>query len=338
VKASAAAAFALCAALASQAVTLTPGEQAVRPLSPRGLSGIAFVGGDEYYAVADNGPECGLYPCRLRLGSGGRSVASFSVDTNAFVRLKGAADLEAVAYDPLSRNVWAADEAGKTIREYNPKTGAVVQSLDIPKVFAKPRLNYGIESLAISRNGLTLWTANEEALPLDGDKSSNDGGTTVRLAKFVRKSARDKFRLAAMYPYTTGRWHNRYRGGGAARRGVVDLCALPGGALLVLERECSFAKDGTDIWAKLSGNFWCTVCLVQEPCGVRDVKDVPSLCADRCQSVGKTVLLEFSAGLNNYEGMCLGPRLSDKSMSVVLVTDAGDGLTAPSVLPLVLDL
>ena len=185
-KASAAAAFALCAALASQAVTLTPGEQAVRLLSPRGLSGIAFVGGDEYYAVADNGPECGLYPCRLRLGSGGRSVASFSVDTNAFVRLKGAADLEAVAYDPLSRNVWAADEAGKTIREYNPKKGAVVQSLDLPKVFAKPRLNYGIESLAISRNGLTLWTANEEALPLDGDKSSNDGGTTVRLAKFVR--------------------------------------------------------------------------------------------------------------------------------------------------------
>lgn len=337
-KAVAATVFAVGAAFSAPAVTLTPGEQTARTLFPRAISGIAYVGGDEYYAVADNGPECGLYPCRLRLGADGRSVASFSVDTNGFVRLKGAVDLEAVAYDPLSRNVWAADEAGRSIKEYDPKTGAVVQSLDLPKVFAKTRLNYGLESLAISRNGLTLWTANEEALPLDGDKSSHDGGTTVRLAKFVRKSARDRFRLAAMYPYTTGRWHNRYKGGGAARRGVVELCALPGGALLVLERECSFAREGTDIWAKLSGGFWCTVCLVAEPDGVRDVKDVQSLCAERCQSVEKTVLFDFTAGLNNYEGMCLGPRLSDKALSVILVTDAGDGRTAPSILPLVLDL
>jgi len=334
----AAAVIALGAALSASAVTLTPGELTARPLFPRGLSGITFVGGDEYYAVADNGAECGLYPCRLKLGADGRSVASFSINTNGFVRLKGAVDLEAVAYDPLSRNVWAADEAGRSVKEYNPKTGAVVQSLDLPKTFAKARLNYGLESLTISRNGFTLWTVNEEALPLDGDKSSVDGGTTVRLSRFVRKSAHDKFRLAAMYPYTTGRWHNKYRGGGVARRGVVDLCALPGGSLLVLERECSFAKDGTDIWAKLSGNFWCTVCLVSEPSGVCDVKDVESLCAGRYESVRKTVLLDFSAGLNNYEGMCLGPRLSDKSMSVITVTDAGDGRTAPSVLPLVLGL
>ena len=54
--------------------------------------------------------------------------------------------------------------------------------------------------------------------------------------------------------------------------------------------------------------------------------------------MGKKVLFDFSAGFNNYEGMCLGPRLSDKALSVVLVTDAGDGRTAPSILPLVLDL
>ena len=45
--------------------------------------------------------------------------------------------------------------------------------------------NYGFESLTISGDGLTLWTANEEALTVDGDRSSYSDGTIVRLVKYV---------------------------------------------------------------------------------------------------------------------------------------------------------
>jgi hypothetical protein len=36
----------------------------------------------------------------------------------------------------------------------------------------------------------------------------------------------------------------------------------------------------------------------------------------------------------NYEGICLGPRLPDGRLSVLLVSDAGDGVSPPMILPM----
>ena len=322
----------------AEAFSVTKGTQKSRSTYPRGLSGITYVGGDQYYSVCDNGNEIGLYPCTITVSSDGLTINSFStVATNKAIRLSGTSDLEAVAYDPATGNIWAAEESGKTIKEYNPQTGAIIQSLPIPNVMTKINGNYGFESLTISGDGLTLWTANEEALTVDGSRSSYTNSTIVRLVKYVRQTVNDKFQLAAMYPYTTEKWHNRYALGGSSRRGVADLCALPDGSLLVLERELSSPTDGSDFWAKLDADFYYAIYRVSNFVNVTDIQNYPSLKEAPVVSIQKTLLYDSGAvGFNNYEGICFGKRISDNSVSLLMVTDSGDGNSSSSIIPLVL--
>ena len=328
---------------AEAAVSLTKGtifNRDSNAIYPDPLSGITYAGGSSYYAVADNGVACGLYPCTITLGSDGKTVSSFAIaTTNNVVRLSGTSDLEGVAYDPATGNVWAADESKKTIKEYDPATGAVVQSLTIPPIMTKNASNFGFESLTISGDGLTLWTANEEALTVDGSLSSYADGTVVRLVKYTRATINDKFELAAMYPYKTEKWTCQYDYSNKARCGVADLCALPDGSLLVLERELSFSStSGFSIFLGASVLGW-KVYHIADPTQATDVKDYPSLQDGVWAKEIKTLLASDSDDLTsygNFEGICLGPRLSNGNLSVLLISDSGDGWSQRRLFPLVL--
>ena len=332
-------------------VTLTKGTAKSRGTYPRGLSGLTYLGGNKYYSVCDNGVEIGLYPCTIALESNGLSVSSFStIATNLAVKLPSTSDLEACAYDPATGNIWVADEAGATIKEYTTN-GVVVQTLSYPAILKSKRhdSNRGFESLTISGDGLTMWTCTEEALTIDGDISAQGSGTLVRLVKFTRDTVNGTFTLAGMYPYLTDGWHNPYgleasgaaHGSGSGRRGVAALTALPDGSLLVLERECSSDTAGNDFWAKLGAEFYYSVYRVSDFDSATDVKDSAydvGLASVPVVRVAKTrVISDFTEGLANYEGMCLGPRLSNGKATILMVTDSGDGNTSSSVLPFTLD-
>ncbi len=332
-------------------VTLTAGTEKNRSTYPRGLSGLTYLGGDKYYSVADNGVEIGLYPCTIALAADGLSVSSFStVATNAAVKLPGTSDLEACAYDPATGNIWVADEAGATIKEYTTN-GVAVQTLSYPAILKNKRhdSNRGFESLTISGDGLTMWTCTEEALTIDGDISAQGSGTLVRLVKFSRTTVKEPFELAAMYPYLTDGWHNPYgleasgaaHGSGSGRRGVAALTALPDGSLLVLERECSSDTAGNGLMAKLGAEFYYSIYRVSDFESATDVKgsgydvglaSVPAIRVDKTR-----VIADFTCPMQNYEGMCLGPRLSNGKATILMVTDSGDGNTSSKVWPFVLD-
>ena len=87
-----------------------------------------------------------------------------------------------------------------------------------------------------------MWTANEEALTCDGPISAYGQTTTVRLCKFTRTTVHDAWTPAGQFPYTTEPWERQYNYSSKARHGVADLCALPDGSLLVLERDLSFSS------------------------------------------------------------------------------------------------
>ena len=332
-------------------VTLTKGSEKSRGTYPRGLSGLTYLGGNKYYSVCDNGVEIGLYPCTIALAADGLSVSSFStVATNVAVKLPGTSDLEACAYDPATGNIWVADESGATIKEYTTN-GVAVQTLSYPAILKNKRhdSNRGFEALTISGDGLTMWTCTEEALTIDGDISAQGSGTLVRLAKFARATVNDTFQLVAMYPYLTDGWHNPYgleadgaaHGSGSGRRGVAALTALPDGSLLVLERECSSDTAGNGIWAKIGAEFYYSIYRVSDFTSATDVKgseyDI-GLASVPAVRVAKTrVIADFTCPLANYEGMCLGPRLSNGKATILMVTDSGDGNTNSSVWPFVLD-
>lgn len=322
----------LTAAGAFGAVTMTAGTATSRPTYPRSLSGITYAGGNTYYAVADdNGPEGGLYQYTVTLSADGKIVTGQSISTNNVVKLPNTYDLEGVAFDPASGNVWAADETRETIKEYDPETGAVVSELEVPAIIKNYNVgNYGMESLTISGDGLTMWTANEEALTCDGSRASPTNTTTVRLVKFVRETVRDRFRLAAMYPYTTDKLlHDTCS---SCRHGVADLVALPDESLLVLERD--YSK-----WGTLPDDFAYSIYRVTQAdlAAATEIKDVPSLKTASWTAVKKTKIAEnINLKFVNYEGLCLGPRLANGDVSLLLVSDSGDGNTNSQILPFVL--
>ena len=287
---------------------------------PIDLSSVSMVGGDRYLAASDSD---GLL-AELELGIDrmtGRLTGFRCVRTT---RLAGAVDAEGAAYDPLTGHVWIADEADVSIREYD-LSGIRRRELEIPPVFRKSRPNLSFEALALSADGLTLWTCNEEALACDGERSTRGRGSFVRLARFVRASAANSWRPAGQWVYRTG----KVKGGpfrGVTASGVSDLALLPDGTLLVLEREMS---------KTLLPRFRCRIDQVDFT-GATDVSELDSLAGADWTPVRKTRIYEEMTGRANYEGICVGPTLAGGSVILVLVSD-GDGPATEDVMTLRLD-
>ena len=109
--------------------------------------------------------------------------------------------------------------------------------------------------------------------------------------------------------------------------GVSELCVLPDGQLLVLEREAFIPK------VKLGAFCKCKLFLVNPSnemslSNEKSLSDYNHLNQDSL-FVKKQLLTEWKTSLSlvkrsfaNYEGMCLGPKLEDGSQVVILLSDS----------------
>ncbi len=288
-----------------------------------GLSGISWIGGSNYIVVQD-GNSGGEYACLLQrltaqFDAQGRLLGTPTLSKG--IPLEKALDAEDIAYDPWSKCVWVATEPDVAIREHDLKTGKQTgREVKLPEFFRKAaRFNFTLESLTISGDGRTLWTANEEALTTDGPASSPRKGTLIRLVKYTRTEASPEWKLAGMWAY-------RCSPSGLIRpvlSGVAALCVLPDGSLLVMERECSFGTLGRS--------------RIYRPdfSQATDVSNMPSLADASFKPVVRGPLLYESTdgkadegSLTNfsivfYEGLCLGPRNKDGTLNLMLVADGG---------------
>ncbi len=294
--------------------------EAPRPDAARAvqLSGIAWAGGDAYYAVDDK--DGGLYALRLEIDSETGRLAEDGIHVGESVRVAGAVDMEGCAFDAASGAVWIADEADSTIREVSTATGETLRSAIVPAIYGKIRRNFGLESLTLSPDGLTMWTANEEALECDGDKSSEKHGSTVRLTRFTRRSPQDDWRADVQWAYRTESvgcppW--AHGGDVKTRSGVVALAALRDGRLLVLERN--FRAKGIFVT-----RIFLVDGLAADGSPATDVSGIDSLDGASFSRVAKTRIFRGTFFMTNYEGMCVGPALADGSVALVLVADGGN--------------
>lgn len=288
---------------------------------PRELSGVTWIPGtSSYLAISDDQPILQRLTVAIDPSSGEITSAA-TTGALALTRADGgplpaSRDLEGVALAAGGASVFVSDEGGIRIREHSLATGRALAEIGPASdpalaVYANRRNNLGWESLTRAPDSGLLYTANEEALTVDGPSGS--GATSTRI------------RLQALTPsgVSAGQWAYMVSGDivdgtvGNTNGGVSDLVALPGGSLLVLERSAGLVS-APDL------DFRNRIFLV-DFVGATDVTGLASLTSGGFTPAAKTLLWEGYFSDDNFEGIALGPLLANGDRALLLVSDDGAG-------------
>ena len=285
-----------------------------------GCGGIAWSGrAGVFYVLRDHAGDnkSKVYPVSFAINPASGAIAAQSIGAEFTPGSLG--DAEGIALDPQTGALWISDEAGPTIAEYGLGGVATGRTAPVPAVQRSyKRGNRSLEALTVSPDGLTMWTANEQALTCDGE--SSDGNTTVstvvRLTRFTRATAQADWEAAGEWAYVC----DPCGGSNYAQSGLSGLCALPDGSLLALEREVSIST-----WGRCRIYRITTGALA----AATEISEIASLTeAEAYTPIAKgTRLVEIKGVILNiivYEGIALGPILNDGSRAVYLVSDGGE--------------
>ena len=199
--------------------------------------------------------------------------------------------------------------------------------------------NYNFESLAFDSVRQYLWTIPESTLRKDGQPATPQNGLANQLrlmrldwGKMKEDSNKEEYseqvnskkdsRYMTTYAYQMDQ-PSTHKKADIYVMGVSELCALPDGQLLVLEREAFIPKIKIGAFCKCK--LYQINPLNSEEFALKEKfsSDTPFL--------KKRLLAEWKTGLSlskrsfaNYEGMCLGPKLEDGSQVVILLSDSQD--------------
>ncbi|NJK64216.1 MAG: esterase-like activity of phytase family protein [Synechococcaceae cyanobacterium SM2_3_1] len=333
--------------LLGQAV-FSKGALKVRNKEVGGLSGITYDPAQNlYYVISDDRAQRGparFYTLQLDLNQ-------YRFDNNAvtftdvtfltgpnqqpFPRMS--LDPEGIAF-ARSGSLWISSEGEVNLEEkriYPPfirefsLQGRQLQDLPIPQLFlpqikdgqqqAGIRNNLAFESLTLTPNQDYLFTATENALVQDGPASSVTQGSPVRILKYALSTGT----VVGSYLYETDPVALAPQpASGFSTNGLVELLALDdqGTRLLALERSFSVGLAGTGNTIKL---YEVDLTLASDLQGVESLNAVDQT---EFTPAGKRLLLDFNdlgltPGVDNLEGMTLGPKLLNGEHSLILVSD-----------------
>ena len=199
--------------------------------------------------------------------------------------------------------------------------------------------NYNFESLAFDSARQYLWTIPESTLRKDGQPATPQNGLAnqLRLMRLdwgkikenrnkeeysEQVSSKKDSRYMTPYAYQMDQ-PSTHKKADIYVMGVSELCALPDGQLLVLEREAFIPKIKIGAFCK------CKLYLIN-PLNSEEFSMKENFSSDT-PFLKKKLLTEWKTGLSlskrsfaNYEGMCLGPKLEDGSQVVILLSDSQD--------------
>ena len=199
--------------------------------------------------------------------------------------------------------------------------------------------NYNFESLAFDSVHQYLWTIPESTLRKDGQPATPQNGLANRLrlmrldwGKMKEDSNKEGYseqvsskkdsRYMTTYAYQMDQ-PSTHKKADIYVMGVSELCVLPDGQLLVLEREAFIPKIKIGAFCK------CKLYLIN-PLNSEEFSMKEKFSSDT-PFLKKRLLTEWKTGLSlskrsfaNYEGMCLGPMLEDGSQVVILLSDSQD--------------
>ena len=209
--------------------------------------------------------------------------------------------------------------------------------------------NYNFESLAFDSVRQYLWTIPESTLRKDGQPATPQNGLAnqLRLMRLdwgkikenrnkeeyseqvsskeeysEQESSKKDSRYMMTYAYQMDQ-PSTHKKADIYVMGVSELCALPDGQLLILEREAFIPNIKIGAFCK------CKLYLVN-PLNSENFSMKEKFSSDT-PFLKKKLLTEWKTSLSlskrsfaNYEGMCLGPKLEDGSQVVILLSDSQD--------------
>ena len=181
--------------------------------------------------------------------------------------------------------------------------------------------NYNFESLAFDSIRQYLWTIPESTLRKDGQPATPQNGLANQL-RLMRFDWGKISRYMTTYAYQMDQ-PSTHKKADIYVMGVSELCALPDGQLLVLEREAFIPKIKIGAFCKCK--LYQINPLNSENFSMKEKfsSDTPFL-KKKLLTEWKTSLSLSKRSFANYEGMCLGPKLEDGSQVVILLSDSQD--------------
>ena len=275
-------------------------------------SGITYIGGTQYAVVHDklNGGGVVLYDITIN-DDGTVGYVSKSIPTGTSSYAVTDMDNEGIAYVSSSGTLFVSAEADQCIKEYDLDGNPTGRSLTIPADMAVDKIssNKGFESLTYNATTELFWTTTESELTKDAAMPG-----LLRLQSFG-----NDLKVASRYLYQMDAPSKTSEEAAAASSyvfGVPALAAMDDGRIIVLEREV-FVASGSVV-EKAMNSFTTMKLYVVKPS------------ADGSGILRKTLLKSFStqplsSNFANYEGMCVGPTLSDGSKTLVLIPDSQNG-------------
>ncbi|NUN63967.1 phytase [Pseudanabaena biceps] len=325
-----------------------------------GLSGVTYdAANDRYYAISDD--RSSLAPARFYTFTIDKTTNAVTFTNVTPIKDAGGNFFALNSLDPegiaLTKNgtVFISSEgeanpaAGRVtapfIKEFNLTTGQEVRSLSVPTKFVPVvqdtnnngvidaadtqtsgvRNNLAFESLTISPDQKTLFTATENALLQDGVAADTTVGTRSRIVQFNLTTGQAE----KEYLYITDKVAlptnpaNQF-----ATNGLVDLLAIDNrGTFLALERSFSTGAVGTI--ANTGNTIKIYEISLQGATDISANTSLTSLTTEQLAAIApvqKRLLLNLDdlalpTGTDNIEGITFGPKLADGRQSIVLVSD-----------------
>nr|WP_322657642.1 phytase [Dendronalium sp. ChiSLP03b]MDZ8203938.1 phytase [Dendronalium sp. ChiSLP03b] len=314
-----------------------------------GLSGVTYdAANNRYYAISDdrsqNGPAR-FYTFTTNSGvtftnvtplkdSNGNLFATFSLDPEGISLTKNGTVFISSEGEV---NLAAGRVSDPFIKEFSLATGQELRSLAVPKKFL-PAVedtngngkvdtgdtqtsgiynNLAFESLTITPDQKTLFTATENALSQDGPRVSTTVGSRSRILQYNLVSGQPE----KEYLYITDASVTPNPTTGFSDNGLVDLLAIDNrGTLLALER--SFAEG-------VGNTIKIYEITLQGATDISTIDSLNSLNQTQLAAIApaqkRLVLnlndLNLPNGTDNIEGLAFGPKLVDGRQSIVLVSD-----------------
>ncbi|WP_010178766.1 esterase-like activity of phytase family protein [Aquimarina agarilytica] len=293
-----------------------------------GLSGIDYTNGIWHLISDDSQKPVRFYEMNLTFNDTSFTAVEI-LKVNKLLNSKGIAfeqktiDGESIRFDTtLNKFIWTSEGAlslgiQPTLFETDPKT---LVSFPIKKISKEQQgiPNGSLEGLSIGYHTNEYWFSMELPLKEDGEPATfTINNSPVRLSCFDKKTKKIK----KQYAYILDKVALKPKAEtDLAINGLVEILAISPTQFLTMERSytSNYGTNGNTVKIFLSTLTNAT-----------DIRNIKSLKKSNFTAIKKELILNLDAiknqlpskRIDNLEGMCIGPKLSNGNNSLVLVAD-----------------